>query len=202
MKLLLLRHAESYGNATGNYSIAESDSLSDRGKEQAEAIVDELAVWEFSRIVVSPFKRAQDTIAPYLKSCGRQAEIWPEIAEACWHDERDGAPSPCDYVPASVASSVPDQFCFRDNRAVTPARPETYGMGLYRALETTKLLESLTVSEDGVILMGTHGHFIREILNFLLNPQPYEEFHHDNCGMTCLTYDGVWSLDFCNRGGR
>ena len=38
MKVLLIRHAESYGNASGgDYSVANADSLSPRGLAQAEA---------------------------------------------------------------------------------------------------------------------------------------------------------------------
>ena len=52
-------------------------------------LADVLSGWSFDRIITSPLQRALQTIAPYLAATQQRAEIWPEIAEACWQDERE-----------------------------------------------------------------------------------------------------------------
>ncbi len=85
MKLTLIRHAQSMGNSTGNYSLLESDSLSEIGRQQAVDLSRALEGEPFDKIIVSPLIRALETLAPYLEATGQQAEIWPEIAEMRWH---------------------------------------------------------------------------------------------------------------------
>jgi broad specificity phosphatase PhoE len=154
MKLLFVRHAESMGNASGEYSTAEADSLSPQGEGQAQALATCLSSWRFDKIIVSPRQRALETITPYLAGTDQQAEIWPEIAEACWHDERE-APSAC-WHPQPA--ELPDAECFRyrDNEAIKPAFPESFGEGLCRVHATMdRLRDDVDVPEsrmdDGIL---------------------------------------------------
>ena len=136
MDLLIVRHAESQGNASGNYSTAVSDQLSARGEEQAIALADELSSWSFDKIIASPRERALQTITPTLIKTGQTAEIWPEIAEACWHDERE---PPAESWEPQPADAVP-HFRFRDDRMIKPGHPETFGQGLRRVHDALELL--------------------------------------------------------------
>lgn len=74
MKLTLLRHAESVGNATGEYSFQQADSLSGKGWEQARHAAEVLAEGDFEHVIVSPLRRALQTAVPYLETTGRVAE--------------------------------------------------------------------------------------------------------------------------------
>ncbi len=199
MKLLLVRHAESEGNATGNYATEEADSLSAQGEKQAQSLVRELARWRFDTIVVSPLRRALQTVAPYLDATGRTAEIWPEIAEACWHEERVPPTASWSSKPATLPQHLAHLFAFRDGQAIRHAEPESFGAGLRRVhIALEKLQNDCGLSEQ-TILMVTHGHFIREILNLMQNTPQLLEFHHENCGMTLMSFDGTWKVVFLNR---
>jgi broad specificity phosphatase PhoE len=199
MKVLFVRHAESMGNATGEYSSAQADSLSPRGEKQAIALATSLRAWQFDEIIVSPLQRAWQTIAPYLSATGKQGEIWPELAEACWHEEREPAASSWAAQPASLPESVASLFRYRDNMPIRPAHPESFGTGLARVHRALERLEQMAARSDQTVLMVTHGHFIREILNLMLKTQTIAEFHHDNVGLTLMYREAGWSMDFCNR---
>jgi len=198
MKLIIVRHAQSQGNATGDYSSLTADSLSPRGEEQARALAERLTVLEIDRVVVSPRLRALQTIAPYLRAAGRRGEIWPETAEACWHGEREEASGSWRSGPSSVPDELAPHFFYRDGNPVEPAHPESFGEGLARVHETVRLLQPLG-GRDVTLLMVTHGHFIRELLNLLLGTPELERFPHENCGLTSLTFEGGWRLDFLNK---
>jgi broad specificity phosphatase PhoE len=199
MKLWIIRHAESKGNATGNYSTAVSDSLSDKGREQAAALGQCLAPRTFDRILVSPLLRTMETVTPYLHMTQQRAELWPEIAEACWHPEREAPTNTWRTQPAPLSSAASRLFDYRDGAAIRPAHPESFGEGLRRVRVALDRLEALGEDRDASVLMVTHGHFIRELLNLMLDTDTIREFTHDNGGITGLTFDGRWTLDFCNR---
>ena len=199
LKILIIRHAESMGNATGEYSTAQADSLSSQGERQAIALAEPLRAWSFDQVLVSPLQRTLQTIAPYLLATGQQGEIWPELAEACWHDEREPVAAGWDTQPASLPESMECLFRYRDNVSIRPAHPESFGAGLSRVHHVLERLEQMAVRSDQTVLMVTHGHFIREILNLMLKTQTIAEFHHDNIGITLMSRGSAWSMDFCNR---
>lgn len=194
MKLYIIRHAESQGNATGNYGTEVSDSLSSIGQKQAEALAEELQ--DFDRIIVSPRLRAMQTITPYLIKRDQKAEIWPELAEACWHDNREEMTEKWKSIPAKLTDSESKIFTFRDNKEIIPAPIETFGEGLCRIHKAFERIQKMAAESDESILMVTHGHFIREFLNILLDTRNIVDFHKDNCGMSLFTFDGKWTMQF------
>jgi len=200
MKLMLIRHAESMGNATGEYSTAIADSLSPRGHAQARALANALQKGDFEKMICSPLERTRDTIKPYLEATGQCAEIWPEIAEACWHDEREASAANWRPQPAPpLPDAYQPHFCYRDQNVVQHTHPETFGEGLCRVYSAVEMLQTMSKQTEGTILMVIHGHFIREVLNLLLDTRSMNPFHHANCGMTLLHKTGVWEMAFCNR---
>ncbi len=199
MKLLLIRHGESMGNATGNYSIATSDSLSQKGKEQALATVPFLQSQSFEKIIVSPLSRAQETIAPYLKAEETQAEIWPEISEACWHEEKEPICNAWKTEAIEIATELKSFFTFKNDEAVRPLGDEPYGEGLKRVHSFVEYIKASSKKSDGTFLMVSHGHFIREFLKMLFETSNTVGFHQDNCGATLLSYNGDWTMEYSNR---
>lgn len=194
MKIVTLRHAESYGNATGEYGTEQSDSLSKRGVLQAEALAECLEIRAFDKILVSPLLRTLQTIAPSLKVNEVKGEIWPELAEACWHDEREPMAETWKHRAGAIPESYLDVFDFRDGVAIRPDHPETFAMGLRRVESVRlRLLEDLSKENVESVLLVTHGHFIRELFNLMMKPDPFEEYHQDNCGVTEL---------LCQQGSR
>ena len=199
MKLYIIRHAESQGNASGQYGTEVSDSLSLQGEKQAEALAEELKALEFDKIIVSPRLRTMQTIAPYLKKTDQKGEIWPELAEACWHEEREDPAEKWNPIPVQLTDSEKEIFTFRDNESVIPASVETFREGLCRVNEAFKRIQKMASESDESILMVSHGHFIREFMNILLDTRKPVIFHKVNCGMTLLTFDGEWTMQFFNR---
>ncbi len=199
MKLLLIRHAQSQGNATGNYSVASHDSLSDQGRAQAKTLSGCLQSLNFDKIIVSPLQRAMETIIPYIEATHQRAEIWPEIAEGCWQPPVDEPRTVWRSQPASLPAPLAHLFDFRNGNAIKPV-DKTFEEGVLRAQATRQLLREMAeLHPQDCVLMLTHGHFLRELLNCLLDTNKVISFAHENCGMTSLTFDGVWNMDFCNR---
>ena len=72
MRILLIRHAEP------DYSV---DSLTPKGRVEAELLSHRLAHYNVRDFYVSPLGRAKDTAAYTLNALGREAEILPWLAE-------------------------------------------------------------------------------------------------------------------------
>jgi broad specificity phosphatase PhoE len=84
VRLLLIRHGESYSNAhpeAAALPAAEGDRLTPRGREQAEAAARWLAGIELDALVSSPMRRARETAAPIAARTGLEIEIDEEIHE-------------------------------------------------------------------------------------------------------------------------
>lgn len=74
MSLLLIRHA-----SAGDPAEWEGDDrrrpLDDRGRRQAEALVEALAGFEIDRIVSSPYLRCVQTVEPLARARGLEVEL-------------------------------------------------------------------------------------------------------------------------------
>lgn len=64
MKLILIRHGDP------DY---ENDTLTAKGKREAEFLAGRLENMKIDEIYVSPLGRAKHTAEPYLSKCGREA---------------------------------------------------------------------------------------------------------------------------------
>ncbi len=72
MKILIIRHGDP------DYSI---DSLTEKGRVEAELLADRMANADISAYYVSPLGRARDTLAPTLKRTGASAETLDWLKE-------------------------------------------------------------------------------------------------------------------------
>lgn len=199
MRLLIVRHAESKGNVKVGYSPATYDSLSGRGEKQASSLVDCLRSAHFDKIIVSPLQRALETLSPYLKATGQRAEIWPELGEACSHVEREAPSASWNKEPAPLSAEFSPFFAYRSGEAFQPVYPESFGNGLLRVHEAAARIRDMASRQHGTVLMLTHEHFIRELITVILDIRNVIRIHHDHCGMTLLSFDGVWTMEFSNR---
>ena len=64
MRIIFVRHGEP------DYS---TDSLTENGKKEAEALAERTSKWNVDKFYVSPQGRAKETAAPTLKKMGREA---------------------------------------------------------------------------------------------------------------------------------
>ena len=76
-----VRHGESEGNAARVFTGQTDSPLTDRGRQQAEAVADELANVKFDRIVSSDLSRTRDTADVIAKRHGMRVEVVPELRE-------------------------------------------------------------------------------------------------------------------------
>ena len=80
--VILLRHARSTANGAGVLAGRQPGvMLSDRGVEQAAALVDRLAGVPVAAVVTSPLERCRQTLAPLLDRLGLDATVEPDLAE-------------------------------------------------------------------------------------------------------------------------
>jgi phosphohistidine phosphatase SixA len=79
MSVLLVRHA-----TAGQSSSAPDDhlrELDERGRQQAERLVDALAPYEVTRILTSPYPRCRQTVEPLGRALGLPIEERDELVE-------------------------------------------------------------------------------------------------------------------------
>ncbi len=76
-----VRHGESEGNAARVFTGQTDSPLTERGRQQAEAVADELANVKFDRIVSSDLSRTRDTADVIAKRHGMRVEVVPELRE-------------------------------------------------------------------------------------------------------------------------
>ena len=72
MRIIFVRHGEP------DYS---TDSLTENGKKEAEALAERTSKWNVDKFYVSPQGRAKETAAPTLKKMGREAVEYPWLRE-------------------------------------------------------------------------------------------------------------------------
>jgi broad specificity phosphatase PhoE len=81
MRLLLVRHGQSEGNATGVVQGHVDFGLSALGWRQAEATAATLAALKVDRVVSSPLRRAFDTATVIGAAVGVEIEAFPGLME-------------------------------------------------------------------------------------------------------------------------
>ena len=205
MKVTILRHGQTVGNATGDYSTTANDVLSAYGVEQAERLVDGLAGYQFDVIYCSPLERALKTIAPYLRRNGRSAEVWPELAEACWQADHT-MPIPSRKTPAPpilIEAELAQLFTLLDGHALLPPDDEVYQEGFARIDGAHHRLLTRHRGTDDQVLVVCHWYLASRLVEALLAlPRlDHDRFNHDNTAVSCLRQlpGGSFRVEYLNR---
>lgn len=98
---IVVRHAE-------KASATEKDpSLSERGRVRSEVLASMLARAKVTRLVATPYKRTQETLAPLAGKLGLPVEVRPADKTADLLSELRGAPDGAVIVVASHSNVVP-----------------------------------------------------------------------------------------------
>ena len=94
MKLLLIRHGDP------DY---EKDSLTEKGRREAECLSDLLRGWDITEFYTSPYGRAKETASIAMKDMERTAEVLPWLREFDHLIDRPDDPTrkriPWDWLP-------------------------------------------------------------------------------------------------------
>jgi len=205
MNVTILRHGQTVGNATGDYSTAANDVLSEYGYEQAERLVEGLDGYEFDMIYCSPLERAMKTIAPYLRENGRSAEVWPELAEACWQaDHTTPIPERSESArPITIEPELGGLFTHLESHTTLPFDDEVFQEGFARIDGAYERLLALHSDTEDRILVVAHWYTSSRLIETFLAMQrtDYDRFNHDNTAVSCLDQlsNGAFRLQYLNR---
>ena len=155
----LVRHGESEGNAARIFTGQRDSPLTARGREQAEAVAEELEKVKFDRIVSSDLSRTRDTAEVIARRQGIPVEVIPELREINVGD-RTG-------TPFDEARGLPN---WSDEGFVAWPGGESLDQVLAR---TRGAIERLTRESPGkTILVVGHGGVNRILLSHFLGILP------------------------------
>ncbi len=198
MDLYIVRHAESMGNATGDYSTDLHDSLSEKGQQQAVALASRLDALPIEQVICSPLLRTMQTIAPFLQANSRQAELLPELAEACWHEKTTDIVA--DYYNCEsfqMNDELDDLFSGPRKR---PIEHESYSEGLARIHACHEFVMQCVQSNCQSMLLVSHGFTSGLLMNLLRESPLVSNIHLNNTGLCHLRYaNNHWNVQFINR---
>ncbi|MBD3896886.1 histidine phosphatase family protein [Halomonas sp. ML-15] len=183
MDVFLLRHAETENNRNGELAAGSNDPLTQHGHSQAQSIIERLLSFEIEGILCSPYPRALDTIRPFAEVAKTKIEVHPCLAEGHL------------LLGESPAREEP-KYCLHASGYYYPQENEAPGAFMGRVAEAHKLIETQSFSR---ILVVTHGHVLRELLNSILALPNKTRFPHDNCGLTHMSLGGVNIVRYINR---
>jgi broad specificity phosphatase PhoE len=113
LKLMLIRHAESIGNAEGRMQGQGEDDLTELGRSQAQKLADRLLQhWRPTHVYSSPLKRAAQTTQLLLDHCSGNCaiEFADELKEfqngifqdLTWAEAKQRYPELCDRLESSL----------------------------------------------------------------------------------------------------
>lgn len=202
LKVYYLRHAESGANVEKQWKevprdqwpsyVGNADTFSPLGESQLPGVVEKLSKLHFDFIAVSPLWRTRQTILPYLRTTGRTAEIWPELAEFKLKGKGDVLPEElpppsADLLTAGGPFALPDDerpfFAVPGGSATlckigeAPAQAEADRQALV-AMVISRLRERFGGTDKSVLLVG-HGTAGRLLASVLANdPRVMESGHH------------------------
>mgnify|MGYP005851698219 CR=1 FL=1 len=183
MDIFLLRHAETDSNQAGLLASGSEDALTENGKWQAQAIVGGLMELEIEAILCSPYSRALDTVKPFAQAASLSVVVHPCLAEGQLVLDNPVSHEEPVYIPHASGY-------------LHPAKGEQAGTFLRRVMEAQEAILSQSAS---TILVVTHGHMIRELLNSFLALPVKTRFPHDNCGLSLVSVGKVNTVGFLNR---
>ena len=155
MLLFLVRHAQSEANARVPGAPIDC-ALTERGRQQAEAVARRLAAERIDLLLASPYQRALETAEAIRVATGAPAEILPHLHEH--HDQ----PFPDEWplMPRSLLAqrfphfAVPEDW--QDAGWHTP--PEAHETALERARRVVAHLSARFASQpDARVALVSHG---------------------------------------------
>ncbi len=198
LDIFFVRHAETIGNLTGDYSNNRGDKLTKQGYQETEDVVKKLEEFGYDAILVSPTNRTRLTILPYLKKNKLAGEIWPEIAECCYQ-KIEPMPKSCskaDGRKIRIKGGNKNFLRLRDKNTNRFYKKETYGQGLCQMEDAYNLLREKYWLSGKKILLVSHGNFGKMMIKRLLGYSPAPKFHPSNAKVTHLrqTKDGTFHL--------
>jgi probable phosphoglycerate mutase len=190
MKLYLVRHGESEGNA-GNLTQGKEGGLSPHGIKQAKSIAERLSKIDFDLILASDYERAQETASYIWEQTEKPLTATPLLRER----EHPGVIIGKDREDPEVIS-IRDQIWSNYHlEDWHHSDEENFSDLKKRSFEFIKYLEQF---EGKNVVAVTHGFFLRVIIATMmlgekLDPLVFASFAHfvktKNTGITLCEKD-------------
>lgn len=181
MRVLLVRHGESEGNAAGIVQGRVDFGLSPLGRVQAERTAERLARMKITAVVTSPLRRAADTASIIAGALNLGVEHAPglmeyDIGEASgltWLQIRERFPAVAEARSRGERAAYPGE----------EGRPE-----FHQRIRAT--LEEMR-ERQGTIVAVAHGGVINAVCAGILGlPETRRGvFHVANCSLTVVEHD-------------
>ena len=194
MELVLVRHALPVRiDATPDGGAADP-GLSERGRAQAERVVQALAGDDVTAVYTSPLLRARETASPLAVALGMEPEVLPGIAE---FDSGEGS-----YVPVEELKAAGDP------RWERLARGDLYSVGVdpvaFRARVVQALEDVAARHPGGRAVLFTHAGALNAAAGHVLERQQAIWFAPAYCSITRLGFarDGRRGVVSLNETGH
>jgi broad specificity phosphatase PhoE len=181
MRLILIRHGESEGNASGVIQGRMDFGLSPTGVLQARATATYLATLEVDRVVTSPLRRAVATADTIAGPLGHGVVHMPELME---YDIGEAS----GLSTAELRQRFPEVFA-----AYTTGRRPTFpgeeGRDTFRARLQAALGEFSGM--EGTTVAVAHGGVISSLCHIVIGLDIHRPgaFHVGNCSITEVVRD-------------
>ena len=184
MQIHLLRHGETEMNTKGTFCGFSDPPLSDQGRRQAGQIAGEIQSRPYTRIVVSPLKRAVETAEIATGMDRLSFELEPDFREMNF-----GAWEGLTYQEIIASGGDYAVRWEEDNLNIPCLEGEsmvTFHERVMKAYETLKA----TFREEDRILIVSHAGVIRSLLTEWLHGSMagYWRYKIDNCGSVVVDF--------------
>jgi broad specificity phosphatase PhoE len=159
MKFRIIRHAQTGANVNGRLACDDNEELTKHGHHQSELLSKYLETVKIDAVWCSPLLRARQTIEPFLQNSSIEPIIFDELAEGSFN-LANGAPVLKDW------------------------RKGGDPLGVFRGRVSSFVNSILGTVSEGDVVVISHGHFIREFINLLLDAGRYARWPVGNCSET------------------
>ena len=184
--IIFLRHGESVGNAQSRWQGQADFPLTDKGREQAQALADRWLVEgkKFKRIFASPLERARETAEIIANTLSVPFETDP-----IWTERNIG------QVAGMTGEEVRRHFPNRENITPYAAIIGNEGEGNWELyLRAGRALHKLLQREPDKYLVVSHGGTLNQIIYAIVGITPQASssgprFQFKNTGFAHVTYN-------------
>lgn len=196
----LIRHGQSVDNAALVFQAADSP-LSLAGKGQADLVAKRISKNPFDVLISSPLPRAVQTAAAITAATGKTAELADLFVERIKPVSIDGKP----YSDEAATATYKDWNESLYTAGLRTEDGENYDDIVGRADAS---LEFLRNRPENIIVVVTHGHFLRTIICRVLlgdgmTGDALRKFQMvaqiENTGLTALKYSDAYAEDYSWR---
>lgn len=181
MRLLLVRHGESEGNAGGFVQGRLDYGLTDLGRAQAQATADRLRDVKVDRLISSPLRRAHETALWIAAAAGREVEPEPGLME---YDmgEASGLTGP------EIREKFP-HVVEAYQKGLRPSFPGEEGREAFHG-RVAEVLQRFVGTKETVVAVA-HGGVIAAVCYQVLGMEPHRRgaFEAWNCSITEVVED-------------